>query len=359
MIAFAVWLQVAAAAAPALEMTVHPPVPLLARGSTALEMQCDLIVRNGSTTPWRLDDLEANAYDAAGRPISLRRLGANGTAPSIETVPDRTVAPGARMLVFNPFWSFDAVAPPAKVHFKLTFSEDVKDSTREHVVEATVTPKVHEQKAALVVPLKGRVLVWDGHDFLSHHRRLNFVHPALVQMGVKNNPLRYAYDMSIVDEDGKMYRGDGKKREDWYGWEVPVQAPGDGTVVEAKNDVQDHQVGEYKVDIEEILRNPKSLSGNYVIIDHGNGEHSLIAHLRAGTVTVKPGDRVKQGQPIAKMGFSGDAFTVHIHYELRSGTPFDVEGLPSAFRGYERLLGAQRVPVKEGVIDTGDIVFVP
>ena len=56
------------------------------------------------------------------------------------------------------------------------------------------------------------------------------------------------------------------------------------------------------------------------------------------------------------MGFSGDAITVHLHYQLQSGPEFDVEGLPSAFSRYRRVLGSTVVPVKKGHIDTGDIV---
>ena len=365
MLLLALWLQVAAPALAdttppvALAVSVKPESPLLVRGRSGLELQCDLIVSNPGTLAWRLDEVEATALDAGGRPISIRHLGSNGTAPSIDILHQRTLGPGGRLQVFNPLWSYDADAPPATVRFRLTFSEDAKGSEREQVVETTVKPEPYVQKNPLVLPLKGRILVWDGHDFLSHHRRLNFTHPAFVQMGIANNPLRYAYDLSVVDEDGRMWRTDGKAREDWYGWQVPVFAPGDGTVAEIQDAVPDHKVGENLLTIPEILANPRVLAGNYVVIDHGQGEHSLIAHLQQGSLGVKVGDVVKKGQPIAKMGFSGDAFTVHVHYELRRGVPFDVEGLPSVFTGYERAAGSRRIPVAEGVVDTGDIVFVP
>ncbi len=210
----------------------------------------------------------------------------------------------------------------------------------------------------LGIPVPGRVLVWDGHDFYAHHRRLDLAHPVIGKLGLTANPGRYAYDLSVVDEKGLMFRGDGGRREDWYGWETPVRAPGDGTIAEMRSDVADHQVGENPLSMEQILATPKVLFGNYVTVDHGNGEFSLMAHLRQGSVTVKKGDRVKRGQVIGKMGFSGDAFTVHTHYELRAGTDMNVEGVPSRFHGFERVLGSRTVPVAEGAIDTGDIVLV-
>jgi len=43
--------------------------------------------------------------------------------------------------------------------------------------------------------------------------------------------------------------------------------------------------------------------GNHVTIDHGNGEFSLLLHMKPGSVTVKKGDRVSQGQEIGAIGF--------------------------------------------------------
>lgn len=45
--------------------------------------------------------------------------------------------------------------------------------------------------------------------------------------------------------------------------------------------------------------------GNYVVIKHEDENQTKYAHLHAGTIIVKKGDKVKQGQVIAKMGNSG------------------------------------------------------
>ena len=59
--------------------------------------------------------------------------------------------------------------------------------------------------------------------------------------------------------------------------------------------------------------------GNYVIIQHSDGNYTLYAHLHAGTISVKAGDSVKQGQVIAKMGNSGNSTGPHLHFEIRLG----------------------------------------
>lgn len=56
--------------------------------------------------------------------------------------------------------------------------------------------------------------------------------------------------------------------------------------------------------------------GNYVKIDHGNEINSLVAHLSYGSILVKVGDSVKQGQVIAKMGNTGYASGNHVHLEI-------------------------------------------
>lgn len=82
-------------------------------------------------------------------------------------------------------------------------------------------------------PLEGRFLVWDGHDFYAHHRRWDFAHPAFQKLGIHNNGDRYAYDLSLVDAAGRMFKGNAEQPEDWFGFAAPVYAPGAGSVVEA------------------------------------------------------------------------------------------------------------------------------
>ena len=78
--------------------------------------------------------------------------------------------------------------------------------------------------------------------------------------------------------------------------------------------------------------------------------------MKQGSVRVKPGDRVRQGQQVGQVGFSGDAITVHVHYQLQDRREFDGEGLPSYFSRFRRLLGGRSVVVGKGQIDSGDIV---
>jgi murein DD-endopeptidase MepM/ murein hydrolase activator NlpD len=72
-----------------------------------------------------------------------------------------------------------------------------------------------------------------------------------------------------------------------------------------------------------------------VILDHGNGEFSLLAHLRRGSVAVRPGATVAAGQKLGECGNSGNTSEPHLHYHLQNTAVFGrAEGLPAQFMVY-------------------------
>jgi murein DD-endopeptidase MepM/ murein hydrolase activator NlpD len=57
-----------------------------------------------------------------------------------------------------------------------------------------------------------------------------------------------------------------------------------------------------------------SLEGNLVILDHGMGLSSAFLHL--ARVSVRPGQTVRQGQPIGTVGATGRATGPHLHWGM-------------------------------------------
>ena len=211
------------------------------------------------------------------------------------------------------------------------------------------------------------MLVWDGHDCNAHHRRLDYTQARAQKVGQTSNFQRYGYDFVVVDERGVMYRGGAKDREDWYrsrpndndsyfAFGQPVYAAGAGRVVDA----HDGEPDDRRVNDGELAKRETAIGGNYVVIDHLNGEFSWFGHLKQGSVKVNPGEMVTQGEVIAQVGASGDSLFPHLHYELRTGPGIKgVEGLPSYFTGFHRFVGSRTVTVEKGQINTGDVVDNP
>jgi murein DD-endopeptidase MepM/ murein hydrolase activator NlpD len=136
---------------------------------------------------------------------------------------------------------------------------------------------------------------------------------------------RFAYDFMIL-RDGRSHSGTGRHNEDYFCFGQSIHAPGPGTVVAMDNGEPDRTPGEMPIE------NPL---GNHVIIDHGCGEFSFLAHLRQGSVAVRLGDQVFVGQSIAECGNSGHSSEPHLHYHLQTtGIVFRGDGLPAQFVNY-------------------------
>ena len=146
-------------------------------------------------------------------------------------------------------------------------------------------------------PMKGEWFVfWGGNDVLSNYH-------------YEHETQRYALDI-IRTKDSFSYQDDPTKNENYYAFGEPLYAAADGTVVEIKNDLPDNTPG---------VMNAEEPAGNFVVIDHGNNEYSITAHLKEGSVAVKKGDKVKRGDLIGELGNSGNSSEAHLHFQVSDG----------------------------------------
>ncbi len=120
---------------------------------------------------------------------------------------------------------------------------------------------------------------------------------------------RFAWDFEAVNADGETFRGQGNKLTDYYGYDAPVVAPANGTVVRVIDSIADNPVGE--VNVQENW-------GNLVIIQHDLGLYSSLCHLKKDSVLVKQGEQVVEGQIIAKLGSSGRSPVPHLHFQFQA-----------------------------------------
>ena len=64
-----------------------------------------------------------------------------------------------------------------------------------------------------------------------------------------------------------------------------------------------------------VLADPLYFTGNTVVIDHGLGLYSLLAHL--SKFAIKDGDRVQPGQVVGFVGATGRVTGPHLHWTVR------------------------------------------
>lgn len=154
---------------------------------------------------------------------------------------------------------------------------------------------------------------------------------------------RFACDFSKI-VDGARHKGSGRDNADFYAFGAPVLAPAAGVVVRAVDSYSDNIPGD---------PGHGPALGNHVIIDHGNGEHSVLSQLQKGTVAVREGHKVKAGGIIGRAGNSGQSTEPHLHYHLQDGpVALDATGLPAQFRDYV----ADGAPVSRGEPRRGQVV---
>jgi murein DD-endopeptidase MepM/ murein hydrolase activator NlpD len=119
-----------------------------------------------------------------------------------------------------------------------------------------------------------------------------------------------------------------QRNEDFAAFGQPILAPGSGRVARTRDGIPDNVPGQ-------INQRPRERVGNFVVIDHGNGEYSLLAHLKNGSVKVRVGEKVAAGRKVGECGNSGNSSGPHLHYGLRGAPdPYKGMSLPAQFLLY-------------------------
>ena len=342
-------------------VTARPVQIYIVRSELGQHLNFDFILTNQTNEKLLINKVELSVFDGEGK-LARREFYDEYGRNSLELARTPSLEKQAAAIFFNPFHTFAANIPLKKLHYEFSFSSE--DRKKYFKTEIDVAPILYVPKTDLILPIRGRVLVWDGYDYNSHHRRFDYTHPFFVKQGNKTNFQRYGYDFVIVDEQGLNYKGQRRVNDDWYqarpdrmedyySFGAPIYAAGAGRVAFVKDTNPDNR----KFDESDLATDERAYAGNYVVIDHLNGEYSWFGHIKQGSARVKVGQMVKQGEIIAGIGASGSSLFPHLHYELRNGGGAkEVEGLPSYFSNFRRILGARSVHVAKGMINTGDLV---
>ncbi len=356
----------------ALEIRSAPERPIIeVRGSNQF-LNFELLVRNITGATLRISQIELSIYDSAHSLVLRKSINTDAFAPSIAVIGKQTLGRGETLDVFNPFYLFESSLPLSDLRYSFCLLRESNGLQREknrHRLpddcdfrqEFAVGARLYEDKTALILPLRGKIFVWEGHDFYAHHQRVPLGSAKVHALGITANSNAFADDFIYVDEYGRPYHDDPRVLENWYGYGKPVYAPAASVVLATENDVPENSFQDAKAT---SIRYPKLAPGkdpkdigNFVLLDHMNGEYSLLLHMKTGSVVVKRGDHLQQGQIIGRIGFTGDSIFPHLHYSFMNGPEvFRAWGLPAYFSRFSRVRGANSSKADLGPVDSGDFV---
>jgi hypothetical protein len=290
------------------------------------------------------------AMDAAGvlKLYDFHFQTSRSLGEGVKVAPGRTLAPGTGLLVTSRALLLTGPAD------EIAVVAHAKDGAGK-AVEARGSVRVAEHRSPnqYHFPLAGTVYVAAAPSLHSHHRWAV--------------PQEFALDLLVLGAEGKTFKGNGTRLDDYSSFGRDILAVADGVVVEVVADAGEsndrlRQTGEsmeafmQRTVAEQnklLAKSPKATIGNYVILRHEGGEHSHYAHLKQGSVRVRAGETVKRGQVIGQLGQSGNSTEPHLHFQLTDGPDaLYSRGLPIVFQNVEAIDVKEPRPLQSGWIVT-------
>lgn len=255
------------------------------------------------------------------------------------------IAPGQQAVLF-----LDIVVPGPQVprvlrhRFRYTAASNGKTLTQwshEFAVDGT-------KPSLIAPPLRGGPWVAiHSPAWPRGHRRVFYTRAGRARL-----PGRFAIDFVKVDDKGHMTAGDPDLVGDAFGYGDDVLAVADATVA-AVHDGMDEASR-----ISARTTPPADEdAGNYVALRLPDGRFAFYEHLKKGSVRVAAGDKVRTGEVIGSLGFSGESTGPHLHFHVAdASTPLGAEGRPFEIRSYRKIghyddiskLGSPWMPLAPG-----------
>lgn len=178
---------------------------------------------------------------------------------------------------------------------------------------------------------------WQGHKILADAVALGPVlaggtfyvevggsHPS-INYHMNHNSLRYAVDFIGIGPLGRHANGILPADPAQYViYGAAVLAPMNAVVEKAVDGLPD---------IPGPHRDAQNPAGNHIVLLLENDTRIALAHLKQGSIRVKPGQSVKTGQVMAQVGHSGNSTEPHLHLGVVKGDPWTGEGLPFTIEG--------------------------
>lgn len=136
---------------------------------------------------------------------------------------------------------------------------------------------------------------------------------------------RWGLDFIVTDRGLSPYKNTGEALDDYYCYNMPVTAPGDGVVTEVTAVIPDNPV---------TTTNLEYNWGNNVIIQHNPELFSVVCHLKQQAILITPGQIVKKGHIIGYCGSSGISPYPHLHVQFQALGVLGSSTIPVSFSDF-------------------------
>lgn len=216
--------------------------------------------------------------------------------------------------------------PNVQLTHRLEFEMMHRNGRQLRSAQSALTPLAKKPQLVLGPPLSGGpwAAVYEPSWERGHRRVIHVVN------GKARIPGRFAIDFIKLDSQGRYAHDDNNVVKNWYGYGIDVFAVADGIVASTRDDFSESPT---------LSEHPKypsdKTTGNYISIDIGNNHIVFYEHLKPGSINVKPGQRVKKGDILASVGFTGQSTGPHLHFHIaNANSPLGAEGIPFAFESF-------------------------
>jgi murein DD-endopeptidase MepM/ murein hydrolase activator NlpD len=140
-------------------------------------------------------------------------------------------------------------------------------------------------------------------------------------------------------QGGRQWTGAGAQNEQHFAFGADVVAVAEGTVVSVRDDMPEETPRQPLVAVQHV----GDYAGNHVVVRLQPREQpfafgdvwAIYAHLQPGSIPVRVGERVTTGQPLGRLGNTGNTSDPHLHFQLSDGPePLASNSLPFVIDHY-------------------------
>lgn len=292
------------------------------------------------------DDILSQRFKAAieewnyyRQPAYSRILGYTSILPLEKYSTSSTLNPNQQAIWHQEYFRMLSLSEINRIVIQLRYIENGTEYTSSKDVEIRYV----EDNTNYIFPLKEKCFISDTYTSLDSHR------------WCYNS--EFAFDVGMLHDDGTYLKNGEICLSDYAIYGKEIYAIADGIVKDIYTNYPEFEA-DYEISDEEKDNLYKthgenaSIDGNFVVIEHSNGDCSLYAHMIPHSSPLEKGQMVKQGDFIGKVGNSGNSTCPHLHFHVADSvnTGFGV-GKPCSFTNIHDIFnGPIKEPIKENTI---------